>query len=99
MRESSRAFPLFVRWLGFRSTAIDVNHGRRATGQSSDTLRKLVSLAMNSTIAQSNRPLRVSAVLGIAIALVSLLAATLVAFRYLLFGIAVAGWTSILVSL
>lgn len=99
MRESTRAFPLFVRWLGFKTVAIDVNHAYRSVGQSSYTNRKLISLAMKSIIAQSNRPLRISVQVGFAIAAASLLAALVLVLRYLMFGIAVAGWTSILVSL
>lgn len=99
MRESARAFPLFVRWLGFNTTAIDVNHASRAAGRSSYTTRKLISLATNSIIAQSNRPLRVSVQVGFVIAAASLLAASALVLRYIIFGIAVAGWTSILVSL
>ena len=99
MRESARAFPLFVRWLGFNTTAIDVDHACRAAGRSSYTIRKLISLAMNSIIAQSNRPLRVSVQVGFVIAAASLLTASTLVLRYIMFGIAVAGWTSILVSL
>jgi glycosyltransferase involved in cell wall biosynthesis len=99
MRESARAFPLFVRWLGFNTTSIDVNHASRAAGRSSYTISKLIWLAINSIIAQSNRPLRVSVQAGFVIAAASLLAALALTLRYFIYGITVAGWTSILVSL
>lgn len=99
MRESTRSFPLMVRWLGFNTTAIDVSHSSRATGRSGYTKRKLFMLALNSIISQSNRPLQMSVQAGCVIAVASLLAAAILVMRYLIFGVAVAGWTSILVSL
>lgn len=99
MRESVRAFPLFVRWLGFPSAAVDVEHAPRHSGSSSYTLHKLLNLAINSIVAQSNRPLRLSIKLGFIMAGCSLIAAFYYLGRYFFYAVPVAGWTSVIVSI
>ena len=99
MRESVRAFPLFVRWLGFPSSFIDVEHAPRFSGTSSYTFYKLMHLAINVIVAQSNRPLRLSIKFGFFMALGSFLMALYYTVRYFLFFIPVSGWTSVMVSI
>ena len=98
-RESVRSFPLFVRWLGFPSTAIDVDHAPRFAGKSSYTFSKLFQLAMNTIVAQSNLPLRLSIKFGFLMAFCSLSLGAWHVLRYLLYGVPVAGWTSVFVSI
>jgi dolichol-phosphate mannosyltransferase len=99
MRESVRAFPLFIRWLSFPSTSIDVEHAPRYSGRSSYTFRKLLHLAINAIVAQSNRPLRLSIKFGFFMAFCSFLVGCYYLLRYVLYGIPVAGWTSVIVSI
>ena len=99
MRESVRAFPLFVRWLGFPSAFVDVEHASRYCGSTSYTFYKLMHLAIDSIIAQSNRPLRLSIMFGFFMAFFSMLAACYYVLRYFLYSIPVAGWTSVIVSI
>jgi glycosyltransferase involved in cell wall biosynthesis len=99
MRESARNFPLFVRWLGFRSASIDVEHASRFSGTSSYTFYKMMHLAVDSIIAQSNRPLRLSIKLGFLMALSSFFVALYYTAKYFIYSIPVSGWTSLIVSL
>lgn len=99
MRESVRNFPLFVRWLGFSSAAIDVEHAPRYSGETSYTMYKMMHLAVNSIIAQSNRPLRLSIKFGFLMACFSLMIGCYFTVRYFLYSIPVAGWTSVIVSI
>ncbi|AUB83528.1 glycosyltransferase [Candidatus Thiodictyon syntrophicum] len=99
MRESVRAFPLFIRWLGFPSAAIDVEHAPRFSGKSSYTFNKLLHLAINSIVAQSNRPLRLSIKFGFVMAFCSLLFGCYAMLRYLIYSVPVMGWTSVIVSI
>lgn len=99
MRESVRAFPLFVRWLGFPSAFVDVEHAPRFCGSSSYTFNKLMHLAVNAIIAQSNRPLRLSIKFGFFMALASFLVALYYTVRYFIYSIPVSGWTSMIVSI
>jgi polyisoprenyl-phosphate glycosyltransferase len=99
MRESVRAFPLFVRWLGFPSAFVDVEHASRFSGTSSYNFYKLMHLAINVIVAQSNRPLRLSIKFGFFMAFGSFLLALYYTVRYFLFLIPVSGWTSVIVSM
>ena len=99
MRESVRSFPLFVRWLGFRSVAVDVAHASRFSGISSYTFQKLIQLALSVIISHTNRPLRLSIGLGFSMAGCSLLVAFYFVMRYILHDISVEGWTSLMVSM
>ncbi len=73
--DQSRVFGALVRHVGFRQTAIDVEHARRAEGRSSYTLLKLLKLAFENSVASSNKPLRMAVGLGLAMSGVSFLLA------------------------
>jgi dolichol-phosphate mannosyltransferase len=75
MPERMRFFPTLVNYLGFRRTAIDVEHAARAEGKSSYRLGKLVKLAMDVIVANSNRPLQFAVGLGFTMATLSFLLA------------------------
>jgi glycosyltransferase involved in cell wall biosynthesis len=99
MREQSRTLIYFVRWLGFRSTAIDIEHAPRAAGRSSYNTSKLVDLALNTIISHSNKPLKTSISFGFLMAFLALCYAGYIVYRYIFWGITVAGWTSTIVSI
>lgn len=99
IRDMDRSFPVFVRWLGFRRTAVDVEHAERVEGKSSYTLFKLISFAVSNVTAYSNRPLILSIYFGLIMSGCSILAAAYFAIRYFIRGVGVEGWTSLMVSL
>lgn len=99
LREHNRSYPLFVNWLGFKRINVDIEHAARAEGRSSYTLKKLVNLAIDSIVSQSNKPLRLSIKFGFVLSFISLLFASWLVIRYFLFSIPVAGWTSVMVSI
>jgi len=99
MREQNRAFPLFVRWLGYRSTRVDINHSERSSGVTSYTFSKAFSLAMDSIVSQSNKPLKLAIKLGFSISVLSIIYAFFLIGRYFIYTIPVQGWTSVMVSL
>jgi dolichol-phosphate mannosyltransferase len=99
LREQNRNFPLFVEWLGFRSTAIRVEHAPRPIGKSAYTLRKLIGFAVDNIVSQSNKPLIISIKFGFLISFLSFLYAIFLVIRYFSHGIAVEGWTSVMVSI
>jgi len=71
MPERARAFQTLVNCLGFRRTAIDVEHAARAVGKSSYSLGKLLGLASDVIISNSNRPLAFAVGLGFAMSAIS----------------------------
>ncbi len=99
LKEQNRSFPLFIRWLGFNYTKIDVEHSKRFAGKTSYNLVRLISLAMDSIVSQSNKPLKISIKLGFSISMFSFIYACYLIFRYYYWTIPVTGWTSIMVSL
>ena len=75
MPEKTRFFPSLVKYLGFKDTAIDVEHAGRAEGKSSYNLNKLLKLSFDVIISNSNKPLRMSVGLGFVMAMISFLLA------------------------
>ncbi len=98
-REGNRSYPLFLKWLGFKTGYVDVAHGERFVGKSAYTFGRLVEFAVRAAVAQSNRPLLLSIRFGIALSLCSLLYGLWLVIRYFLYDIGVQGWTSVMVSL
>lgn len=99
IRDVDRSFPVFVRWLGFRRTAVDIQHAERAEGRSSYTLFKLISFAISNVTAYSNKPLILSIYFGLIMSGCSILTGVYFVIRYLHRGVGVEGWTSLMVSL
>ncbi|WP_254901142.1 glycosyltransferase family 2 protein [Tuberibacillus sp. Marseille-P3662] len=99
LREQSRSYPLSLKWLGFRWTAVNVEHAERHSGQSSYSLKKLLRFALDSITSQSNKPLRLSIKFGFMVALISFLYGCFLIYKYLFLYQPVAGWTSVMVSI
>lgn len=99
MGDVSRSFPLFVRWVGFSQTYVDVQHAQREYGQSTYTFRKAMKLAVGAMMTFSDRPLRMVVTLGLWISLV----AGVVAFGYFLGALRgafdVEGWATVVISI
>lgn len=98
MGEKLRFFGGHLEWLGFSAAYIDVEHGARYEGKSSYTLRKLINLAVDTLVAYSDKPLRLSIKKGFAMACFSFLYTLYLDYRKLVFDIPVEGWTSIMIS-
>ncbi len=99
LREQNRSYPLFVNWIGFKKTYINIEHSKRDQGKSSYTLQKLINLAIDSIVSQSNKPLKLSIKFGFSISLLSIIYALWLIVRYFIFSIPVEGWTSVMVSI
>ncbi|MGI4759815.1 MAG: glycosyltransferase family 2 protein [Janthinobacterium lividum] len=84
LREPTRAFPLQVRWLGFRQGILDVQHAAREHGKSSYRFSQLVRLAFTVVLAYSDKPLRLLVKLGATIVVGALVATMWLAGRALL---------------
>ncbi len=99
MGDRNRAFILFIKWMGFKSAVIDVDHRERASGKSSYTFKKQLLLASEIITTQSNKPLIMSIKIGCTMAFCSLLYGLVIIFQYFLHDISVSGWTSLIVSI
>ena len=73
--EYARSFGSLIRYLGFKKTAIDVQHASRAEGKSSYTLHRMLKLTFDVIISNSNKPLRMAVSIGFTMSLISFLLA------------------------
>lgn len=92
-------FPLFVSFVGYNSTSIEVEHASRDSGSTSYSFMKLVSLAFNSIISFSNKPLKIFVKFGIIISILSIFVGSYYIYQAIHHEIEVLGFTSIIVSI
>ncbi|MCX7735847.1 MAG: glycosyltransferase family 2 protein [Candidatus Kapabacteria bacterium] len=98
-KEQTKFFPVLATSLGFKLGFENIEHSRRDEGKSSYSFKKLLMLALNIIVSHSNKPLRVAIFTGVFIAMVSFLISLYVLIKYLFWGIPVAGWASIMLSI
>ncbi|MDP4266847.1 MAG: glycosyltransferase family 2 protein [Bacteroidota bacterium] len=99
MREHNRSFPLFILYTGYNIGYTEIEHYSRPYGKTSYTLSKLINFATESIVSQSNKPLIISIKVGIFLAFMSLMFIIYLAFKKIIYGVPVIGWTSIMVSI
>jgi dolichol-phosphate mannosyltransferase len=99
LKELNRSYHLFLRWLGFRSCYLEVDHAPRFTGKSAYDLHRGFLLALESVTSQSNKPLILSIRAGFLMSGSAFLVGLFFAIRYFTRGIGVEGWTSVIVSI
>ncbi len=92
-------FPLFVNYVGYKSTSIVVEHATRDSGKSSYSLSKLISLAFNTIISFSNKPLKIFVKFGLFMSLLSIIVGSYYLYEAFTSKTAVLGYTSIIVSI
>lgn len=99
MREQNRAYTMFIRWLGFNQTAINLKADARYEGESSYNMKKKLKMAFEIITSQSNKPLMISVKAGFTIAVIALIYIIYVIVRALVVGDTLAGWTSLIGSI
>jgi len=99
MKESIRYFPTMVKWVGFNSAKIDVEHSERHIGKSSYNFKKMFNLALDIILAYSDKPLRITIKLGVLISLTSFIMALITVVKWMSGSIIVIGYASLIISL
>lgn len=99
IREQLRFFSGLVHWMGFPTASIEVMHAERHDGKSTYTFAKLRKLAVETIIAYSDKPLRLTVRLGFLMASLSFLYGAYILGHAFFHGSSVPGWTSLMVSL
>ena len=92
-------FHLFVKLVGFNVTHVGVEHACRTEGKSSYNFTRLTSLAFNTIISFSNKPLKLFVKFGIGISTISFLFGTYNLFLAFTGQIEVMGYSSIIISI
>lgn len=99
LREPFRFFVSSVKWIGFKSTTLNVEHDNRFEGKSSYNYKKLISLGVNIIISYSNKPLKMMIFTGIGFAFISLLFIAYNFYLKFIGQITELGYTSIISSI
>ena len=99
MRENIRYFPTMVRWVGFRVAYLNVAHGRRAVGRSSYGLSQRLNQALDITLANSDKPLRLAVKFGLVLSGGVFLFIPITLWRYWVGQISQPGYASLIISI
>ncbi|MGI8712180.1 MAG: glycosyltransferase family 2 protein [Solirubrobacteraceae bacterium] len=100
LRDRDREYMIALDWLGFESTAIEIDHHDRHAGESGYTLQRLIRVALDGMFFRSTVLLRLVVLLGFVIALLGIgLAAFEIGDYFIEPGKTVAGYTSLTVLL
>lgn len=99
MPEHIRYFPTMIKWVGFNSTAIDIEHAERFEGETSYNYKKLIRLAFNIMLANSDKPLRLAVKGGLFVSFFSLVFGIFILLKWLLGKFEVVGYASIIFSI
>ena len=97
--EQPRLFLLLVRWAGFETISIDVAHCERTEGKSSYNFIRKLSLAADTIVSYSNKPLIMFVAVGFFMAFTAFFYGIWIFTHYFLFDYTLTGWTSMMVSI
>lgn len=95
MRELHRGFIMYLMWMGFRWTKIDVEHNERFEGHSGYDFKKRFRMAVELLTSQSDKLLRLTATVGFVISIVSFLFVIVTIIRRFTLQIAI-GYSSLI---
>jgi dolichol-phosphate mannosyltransferase len=98
-RENLRFFGGLVDWMGFPTAHVDVVHAERFAGETTYNFFKLWKLAIETIIAYSDKPLRLTIRFGFILSFGALLYAAKIVYEAMQGSYAVLGWSSLMVSI
>ena len=94
-----RFFPLFINWVGFKSTSIPIEHSSREEGKSSYSISRLLKLAFNVIISFSDKPLRLFINFGLGISILSFISGMYYLYLAVTHRITQPGFSSLILSI
>lgn len=98
IKDRHRHYLLLLRWLGFNSTYVEIEHLERHSGKSSYSLKKLINHAIDGIISQSLVLLRLSIFIGFIYFVLSMIGSIYLIIMHYLHGY-LQGWASLVVLL
>lgn len=99
LEEKIKYFPTMVKWVGFSTSYVNVEHASRSEGKSNYNLKKLLNLALDIILAYSDKPLRLIIKFGLSIALISFIMVIYVLFEKMTGKVSVSGYASLIISI
>jgi dolichol-phosphate mannosyltransferase len=98
LREPTWYFPTMVRWTGFPAVSHPVKHDKRAAGETTYNWSRLFRLALNTILAFSDKPLRLTVQFGLLLSTLAFLTGLATLASALAGKITVEGWASLMIS-
>ena len=98
LREPLRSFATMIKWVGFKSTAIYVEHAERFEGNSTYNFHRLLNLALDISLSFSDKPLKMTVKLGALISMGAFLFGIYTLYKYFTGQITEPGFTSLILS-
>lgn len=86
-------------WVGYKSTAVPFVREKRAAGKTKWSYWKLWNFALNGLTASTTLPLKLWTYFGLLISAAAFLFALWTAYKKIVFGNPVSGWTSLMVAI
>ena len=98
LNEYHISFTAMLKWLGFSSTSIIINHDKRFKGKTSYNLKKSVDLALNTILSHSDKLLKISILTGLFFILIGIISSSYIIYNSITYGF-LPGWPSMMVLL
>lgn len=97
--ERSRFMKGLYAWVGYKSVGIPFQVEERRSGRTTFNFRRLTRLALMGMVAFTELPLRISAIIGLLISIISIIYGSYEGIRALLFGTDLPGWATLVVAI
>jgi dolichol-phosphate mannosyltransferase len=98
LEDKDRLYIQMLKWVGFKSTTISVEHNKRFEGKSSYSLLKLIKLGLQGWTSHSDKLLKISVYLGFVLSFVSFIAGVAIIIKFFFYDLQ-PGWPSIIVTI
>jgi polyisoprenyl-phosphate glycosyltransferase len=99
LTESNKYFPSMIKWVGYKSTTIDVSHHKSMNVRSTYNLEKLFKLTLDIILFYSDKPIRLLIKLGFSISFIAILVTIYFFLKWLNNEIIISGFTSLIISI
>ena len=98
LTENDLLYIQMLKWIGFKSSIISVEHSKRHHGESSYNIYKLLNLAINGWITHSTKLLKLSIYVGLSLSVISFICAGFVLYGTFFMNYQV-GWPSLFIAI
>lgn len=98
LKDKDRLYVQMLKWVGFKSTYVPVEHNKRFSGESSYTVMQLMKMALQGWTSHSDKLLKFSIYGGFTLSLVTFLISLVIVIRYFTEGLQ-PGWPSLFIAI
>ncbi len=98
LEDKDRLYIQMLKWIGFKSTVVPVEHNNRYEGKSSYSFLKLLKIGLQGWTSHSDKLLKFSVYIGVLLSFISFIAGVFIIIKYFFYNLQ-PGWPSIIVSI